>query len=93
MSASDFNAGKRMPTVLRVLGARVSIRTNDHGPAHVHVVRGGSEALFYLNCPGGPPTLRENYRFSRSELNELQAELEAVIGHLCNEWRKIHGDL
>ncbi len=51
MGAGDFNAGKRMPTVLQVLGARVAIRTNDHGPAHVHVARGGCEALFYLELP------------------------------------------
>ncbi len=79
-----------MPTVLRVLGLKVSIRTNDHGP--VHVSGGGKEALFYLNCPNGPPALRENYRFTRAELNNILVELGNAVGPLCEEWRRIHGN-
>jgi Domain of unknown function (DUF4160) len=82
-----------MPTVLRFSGLRVSIRTNDHGPAHVHVTGGGKEALFYLNCPDGPPALRENYRFTRAELNTILAELGKALGALCEEWRRIHGNI
>jgi hypothetical protein len=32
---------------------RVAIYPNDHRPAHVHVIGGGGEAVFILNCPGG----------------------------------------
>ena len=81
-----------MPTVLRVLGLKVSIRTNDYGRAHVHVSGGGKEALFYLNCPDVPPALRENYRFMRAELNNIAAELGKAVGALCEEWRRIHGN-
>lgn len=82
-----------MPTVLRFLGLRVSIWTNDHGPAHVHVQGGGKEAKFYLNCPGGPPALWENHGFNKAELADIQAELGKAIGKLCEEWRRIHGNL
>lgn len=49
-----------MPTVLRLDGLRVAIYPNDHRPAHVHVLGPGSEAVFVLNCPEGPPELRES---------------------------------
>jgi hypothetical protein len=57
------------------------------------VVGGGKEAKFHLNCPSGPPTLRENYGFNRAELSDILAELEKTIGKLCEEWRRIHGNL
>jgi len=81
-----------MPTVLRILGLRVSIRTNDHGPPHVHVVGGGKEAKFHLNCPQGPTALWENFGFRRAELNEIKSELDKALQLLCGEWSKIHGD-
>ena len=46
-----------MPTVLRFDGLRVAVYPNDHRPAHVHVVGGGCEAVFNLNCPAGPVEL------------------------------------
>jgi hypothetical protein len=52
-----------MPTVLRLGRLRVVIYLNDHRPAHVHVMGGGQEAVFKLNCPAGPAELRENYGF------------------------------
>jgi len=50
--------------VLRIDGLRVMMFPNDHPPPHVHVFGKGGEALFYLGCPLGPPTLRDRYRFS-----------------------------
>lgn len=48
-----------MPTVLRLGALRVVIYPNDHRPAHVHVLGGGGPVVFVLNCPDGPPELRE----------------------------------
>ncbi len=45
-----------MPTVLRFAGLRAVIYTNDHRPAHVHVIGDGCEAVFEMNCEGGPIT-------------------------------------
>jgi len=77
-----------MPTVLRFAGLRVVIYTNDHRPAHVHVIGNGCEAVFELNCPSGPIVLRENYGFGRVELSRTLGELNAYLDKLCREWEK-----
>jgi hypothetical protein len=81
-----------MPTVLRVDGLRVVVYPNDHRPAHVHVIGDGCEAVFDLNAPSGPPQLRENYGFSRSDIGRIKRHLSASLALLLNEWRKIHGE-
>lgn len=80
-----------MPTVLRLNDLRVVIYPNDHRPAHVHVTGAGGEAVFVLNCPGGPPTLRETYGFSRQTVNRILEHLPEHVAALCGEWSKIHG--
>ncbi len=45
-----------MPTVLRFDAYRVVIYTNDHCPAHVHVIGPQGRAIFELNGPKGPVT-------------------------------------
>ena len=80
-----------MPAVLVIFGLRVVIYPNDHRPAHVHVIGNGCEAVFELNCPKGPPDLRENYGFSQKELKKILKELIANLATLCVDWRRIHG--
>jgi hypothetical protein len=65
--------------------------SNDHRPAHVHVIGHGNEAVFELNCPAGPIELRENYGFSRSEMTQIATVLFENLGTLCNAWESIHG--
>jgi len=79
-----------MPTVDRFDGIRVVIYPNDHRPAHVHVIGNGCEAVFNLNCPEGPPELRQNFGFSLVELNRIQATLANRLAHPCAQWSKIH---
>ena len=79
-----------MPTVDSIAGLRVVIYPNDHRPAHVHVI-GDCEAVFKLNCPAGPPELRENYGFTARRLARIQAALTSRLTHLCAEWSRIHG--
>jgi hypothetical protein len=83
-----------VPTVLSLLGFRVVIYRNDHRPAHVHVIGQGCEAVFHLNCPKGPVTLRENYWFARRDITRIKAEemLAARLAQLCRDWEKIHGE-
>jgi hypothetical protein len=81
-----------MPTVLTVSGFSVRILSSDHRPSHVHVVGGSGKAVFFLNCPDGPPSLRENFGLKRAELNRVKQELSKLLEHLCAEWRRIHGD-
>lgn len=80
-----------MPVVYRIGGLRVVIWPNDHRPAHVHVKGAEGEAVFNLNCPDGPPELRESYRFKLSDVNRMEAALANVVPTLCEEWGTIHG--
>lgn len=82
-----------MPTVLRIGGLRVVVYPNDHRPAHVHVIGQGCEAVYCLNCPGGPPELRENYGFGGSDIARAAAVLTEALPVLCAEWERIHGRL
>ncbi|WP_408253408.1 DUF4160 domain-containing protein [Paraburkholderia caledonica] len=81
-----------MPTVIRYEGLRISIYTNDHPPPHVHVLGPNREAIFELNCPDGPVSLRESYNFSSRELQEVADLLTRGIPDLCKKWGEIHGD-
>jgi hypothetical protein len=66
-------------------------RSNDHGPAHVHVIGQGNSAIFNLNCPAGPLSLRANFGFSDHQFHEIQAKLLEHIAELCMAWEEIHG--
>lgn len=81
-----------MPTVLNVLGMRAVIYPNDHRPAHVHVIGPGCEAVFDLGCPGGPPSLRNNYGCSGRLLANISQALTDDLRVLCTRWREIHED-
>ena len=54
-------------------------------PAHVHVIGAKGEAVFVLNCPDGPPSLRESYGFSRREELRIQKDLAAHLSTLCQK--------
>jgi hypothetical protein len=55
------------------------------------VIGAGGEAAFILNCPSGPPELRESYGFGRTEVNRIRDRIADKVTTLCGEWRKIHG--
>ncbi len=80
-----------MPTVLRLDGLRVVVYPGDHRPAHVHVIGSGHEAVFILNCPTGPASLRESFGFSRQVLRTVEAALNDTLLELCGAWETIHG--
>ncbi len=81
-----------MPTVLRFGRVRIMIYANDHRPAHVHARKGRQQAVFELNCPRGPVSLRENYGFPFREVNRLAGSLQAHVEALCAAWRTTHGN-
>ena len=57
----------------------------------VHVNGKGGTAVFELNCPEGPPALREVCGFSLTQVNRMYGCLVDHLPHLCLRWRKIHG--
>jgi len=81
-----------MPTVFRIDDLRAVIYLNDHRPAHVHVLGRGGEAVFLLNCPEGPPELRESYGFGLREVRRIELSLVAHLRDACEDWTAIHGD-
>lgn len=81
-----------MPTIVSFNSVRVVVYPNDHRPAHVHLIGIDAEAVLNLNCPDGPPELRENYGFSSRNLSELMSRVTEVLKNLCEKWREIHGN-
>jgi len=82
-----------MPTALRIGGLRVPIYPNDHPPPHVHVIGAKGEAVFLLDCPGGPAELRESFGFNGPEIRQMAAGLLGHILALCTEWEPTRGNL
>lgn len=72
-------------------GLRVVIYPNDHRPEHVHVMGATGEAVFLLNCPDGPPELRESFGFNRTDLRRIRDTLAETLAALCERWTMIHG--
>jgi hypothetical protein len=58
----------------------------------VHVLGAGTEAVFILECPAGPPTLRGSFGFATAELNRIATALADNLTALCAEWERIHHD-
>ncbi|WP_425458333.1 DUF4160 domain-containing protein [Collimonas rhizosphaerae] len=80
-----------MPTVLAILGLRVTIYPNDHRPAHVHVIGCGCEAVFNLHCPDGPAELRENYAFSPERVEQDCERAQYLPGCSLRQVESDHG--
>ena len=72
-----------MSTILRFGGLRAVIYTNDHRPAHVHVI---CEAVFEMKCDGGPIVLRENYGFALIRLGHIKRVLRHHRKAICSAW-------
>lgn len=81
-----------MPTVLRLAGLRFVIYPGDHRPAHVHVIGRGGEVVFNLHCPKGPPTLREAYGLSRTDVSRIRMAVVDHLSNLCAAWEGLHGE-
>lgn len=44
-----------------------------------------------MNCPDGPPELRENIGFGKAEPGRIARSLSDAIQNLCGDWARIHG--
>ena len=79
-----------MVTVHRAIGFRFIIFSNDHSPAHVHIVGNGGEAKVLLNGSDGLE-LDWSIGISRGDMRRLMMEVQAERAHLIDAWNKIHG--
>jgi hypothetical protein len=77
-------------TVLRSQGLRVIIFTNDHLPAHVHVI-GDGEAKIDLRGPDGAPRLVWADGMTRAEVRRALRIVSEHHAFLVARWEEIHG--
>jgi len=80
-----------MPTIFRQDGFEVTLYTNDHRPAHVHVFKAEGELIICLGNTQTPPRVRSNIGMSRRD----ERKALVIIGEHQEEflaaWRRIHG--
>jgi histidinol phosphatase-like PHP family hydrolase len=80
-----------MVTVHREGGFRVAIYTDDHVPAHVHVLKDG-EVIVTLVGEDGAPEIRQTTGTTRADQRKsLQIVIEQQE-YLLARWQEIHGD-
>ena len=78
-----------MVKVHRFDGLRFVIYSNDHDPAHVHILRAGCEAKVQL--VGEQPVLIWQHGFSPAELRRILEETRNERFRLLKKWKDIHG--
>lgn len=79
--------------MLRVDGfqVRIYLPPREHGPAHVHVIKGDHQVLIDLNTPAVGVMVRRVVGMSRPDVHHAVALVAAHAQSLRNEWRKYHG--
>lgn len=74
-----------MPTVLRINGYRFYWFSNEHGPVHIHVSKGGAEARIILK-----PSIEidNNYNFKPKELKQILAIIQENYQLIIDKWNE-----
>jgi hypothetical protein len=78
-----------MVTVHRFDSLRFVIYSNDHDPAHIHVLGAGREAKIQLVGEG--PHLIWQVGFSPADLRRVMQEVRAERFRLLQRWKDLHG--
>lgn len=79
-----------MVVVHRAHGFRVIIYTQDHEPAHVHIV-GPGRAKINLLGPDDRPEVVDVVGIKKSDMRRLLNEVTEHRDRFMREWRRIHG--
>ena len=79
-----------MVTVHREAGLRFVIFTDDHEPAHVHVI-GDGNAKIDLTGPDGKPVLLTNDGFKIGDLRKAMRIVTERREWLLGKWDEYHG--
>ena len=79
-----------MVVVHRAHGFRFVIYTDDHEPAHVHIVGSGLAKVHLLGSDGWPEVI-EVRGIKRSDMRRLYAEIVERRDKFLAEWERIHG--
>lgn len=83
-----------VPTVLRSRGfeVRIYFRPREHGPAHVHIEKGGLEVIVNLGDATHLPKVRGATRMSPKDVRDALELVLAKGVYLLEVWRKLHGE-
>jgi hypothetical protein len=78
-----------MPIVLRAAGFEVAIYQppREHGPAHVHIFRAGTQVVITLS----PIAVERVHRMRPADVVKAVRIVEAHRRMLLRKWREIHG--
>ena len=79
-----------MVVIHRAYGFRFVIYTDDHEPAHVHII-GAGLAKVHLLGPGSQPEVVDVRGIKRSDMRRLFAEVSERREEFIREWERIHG--
>ena len=79
-----------MVVIHRAHGFRFVIYTQDHEPAHVHVVGAGIAKIRLLG-PNDQPEIVHVVDIKRSDMRRLFAEVAKHRDKFIKEWERIHG--
>ena len=79
-----------MVTVYREAGFRFVIFSDDHEPAHVHVV-GNALAKVSLVGAGGSPELVYSGGFKQGDVRKFMEIIRRQRALLLKKWKDIHG--
>ena len=80
-----------MPTALEMDGFRIVIYTNDHAPAHVHVVRGDGEAK--INIASERVALVSAYGLKKTDIKRAVRIVSENRELLLQKWIETHGPI
>lgn len=83
-----------MPTVIRSGGfaIRILFPPREHGPPHVHVVKGDAEAVIRLGEPGEVVELVTVYGMKRSDMVRAVRLVQIWKDDLLAMWKATHGE-
>ena len=79
-----------MVVVHRAFGFRIVIHTQDHEPAHVHIVGSGRAKINLLGATGRPEVV-SIVGIKKSDVRNLLAEVTEHRDRFIQEWERIHG--
>jgi hypothetical protein len=72
-----------MPKVFRQEGFEFFFYSNEHAPAHVHVLKGGGEAVFFIEPE---IELREAHGIRRRDLKRAEELARIHRGDILRKW-------
>jgi hypothetical protein len=77
--------GALMPTILRVNGYKFFFYESDvaHEPPHVHVVKEGNSAKFWLD----PVRVAREGKFRKSDLRDIEHIIKSNLDFLLTAWK------